>query len=230
MSVSVSVNDTSSALASSSATSSSSASNSLTASSADDLQNQFLTLLVAQMKNQDPTNPMDNSQLTSQLAQISTLSGIEKLNTTLGSISGQINDSQQLQASSLIGHGVMVTGSTVLAGSGTTTPFGVELEQASTATTATITDSTGKVVQTINLGALSAGVHTFNWDGTTTDGSTVANGAYKVTIAAANGSTQLTAQPLQYALVNGITSSSTGNLLDLGTYGTTTLSEVRQIL
>lgn len=230
MSVSVSVNDTSSALASSSATSSTTSSSGLTTSSADDLQDEFLTLLVAQMKNQDPTNPMDNSQLTSQLAQISTLSGIEKLNTTLGSISGQIDDSQQLQASSLIGHGVMVTGSTVLAGSGATTPFGVELEQASTSTTATITDSTGKVVQTIDLGALSAGVHTFSWDGTTSDGSTVADGSYTVTVTAANGSTQLTAQPLQYALVNGITSSSSGNLLDLGTYGTTTLSEVRQIL
>ena len=60
-------------------------------SSADDLSSSFLTLLVAQLKNQDPTNPMDNSQLTSQLAQISTVSGIEKLNTTLGSISGQIS-------------------------------------------------------------------------------------------------------------------------------------------
>lgn len=109
MSVSVNVNDTSSALASSSSTSSSGSST----SSAADLQNQFLTLLVAQMKNQDPTNPMDNSQLTSQLAQISTLNGIEQLNTTLGSISGQIDNSQQLQSASLIGRGVMVPGTTI---------------------------------------------------------------------------------------------------------------------
>ncbi|THD41733.1 flagellar hook capping FlgD N-terminal domain-containing protein, partial [Pantoea sp. R102] len=93
--------------------------------SAQDLQNQFLNMLVTQLKNQDPTNPMDNSQLTTQLTQINTLSGIEKLNTTLGSISGQISTSQSLQSSTLIGHGVMVKGSQVLVGSGTSTPFGV---------------------------------------------------------------------------------------------------------
>jgi flagellar basal-body rod modification protein FlgD len=76
-----------------------------TGNNAQDLQNQFLTMLVTQLKNQDPTNPMDNSQLTTQLAQINTLSGIEKLNTTLGSISGQISTSQSLQSSTLIGHG-----------------------------------------------------------------------------------------------------------------------------
>lgn len=83
-------------------------SSSLTGSNAADLQSSFLTLLVAQLKNQDPTNPMENNELTSQLAQISTVSGIEKLNTTLGSISGQIDNSQSLQASNLIGHGVMI--------------------------------------------------------------------------------------------------------------------------
>lgn len=64
-------------------------SSSLTGSNAADLQSSFLTLLVAQLKNQDPTNPMENNELTSQLAQISTVSGIEKLNTTLGSISAR---------------------------------------------------------------------------------------------------------------------------------------------
>lgn len=228
MSVSVNVNDTSSALASSSSTSS--ASSGVSTSSASDLQNEFLTLLVAQMKNQDPTNPMDNSQLTSQLAQISTLNGIEQLNTTLGSISGQIDNSQQLQSASLIGRGVMVPGTTILSGSGTTTPFGVDLGQAATSATATITDSTGKVVKTVELGALSAGVHTFTWDGTSTDGTAAGDGSYQVSISAVNGTTQLVAQPLDYALVTGVTSNSSGSLLDLGTAGTTTLSEVRQIL
>ncbi|MEW5560168.1 flagellar hook assembly protein FlgD [Enterobacter asburiae] len=207
----------------------------LTSSSASDLQSSFLTLLVAQLKNQDPTNPMDNAQLTSQLAQISTVSGIEKLNTTLGSISGQIDNSQSLQASNLIGHGVMIPGSVVLAGSDTdgkasTTPFGVELTQAADKATATITDSTGKVVRTLDLGSQTAGVHTFTWDGTASDGSTVPDGAYSVSIAASTNGTQLVAQPLQFALVQGVTKGSSGNLLDLGTYGTTTLDEVRQII
>ncbi len=107
MSIAVNVNDTTnSGVTSTSSTSSSS----LTGSSASDLQSSFLTLLVAQLKNQDPTNPMQNNELTTQLAQISTVSGIEKLNTTLGSVSGQIDNSQSLQAANLIGHGVMIPG------------------------------------------------------------------------------------------------------------------------
>ncbi|KGT95585.1 flagellar basal body rod modification protein [Erwinia typographi] len=198
--------------------------------SAADLQSNFLTLLVTQLQNQDPTNPMDNSQLTTQLAQINTLSGIEKLNTTLGSISGQINSGQSLQATTLIGHGVMVDGSQILVGSGQTTPFGVSLEQASTATTATISDATGKVVQTISLGGLSAGVHTFSWDGTTSDGTTAADGKYSVSLSASNASGQLVTQPLNYALVNGVTNDTSGAVLDLGTMGTTTVANVRQII
>ncbi|MFH8134119.1 flagellar hook assembly protein FlgD [Pantoea osteomyelitidis] len=207
-----------------------SSSSSTSTNSAEDLQNQFLTMLVTQLQNQDPTNPMDNSQLTTQLAQINTLSGIEKLNTTLGSISGQISTSQSLQSSTLIDHGVMVDGSQILVGSGTTTPFGVELTTASTATTATIKDSSGTVVRTIDLGALSAGVSTFSWDGTLTDGSTAPDGKYSVSIAASNGTEQLVAQPLNYAYVNGVSTSDGTTTLNLGTMGTTTLDEIRQIL
>lgn len=228
MSIAVNVNDPTN-------TGVSSASGSLTTSNAADLQSSFLTLLVAQLKNQDPTNPMDNSQLTSQLAQISTVSGIEKLNTSLGSISGQIDSSQSLQASSLIGHGVMIPGGSVLAGKGSdgtasTTPFGVELTQAADKATATITDSSGKVVRTLELGGLSAGVHSFTWDGTAADGTAVPDGAYSVSINATAAGAQLVAQPLQFALVQGVTRGSGGNLLDLGTYGTTTLDNVRQII
>ncbi len=225
MSIAVNVNDTTSA-----ARTSATSGNPLAGSSANDLQGSFLTLLVAQLKNQDPTNPMQNNELTTQLAQISTVSGIEKLNTTLGSISGQIDNSQSLQASSLIGHGVMIPGTTVLSGKETTTPFGVELQQAADKVTATITDKTGAVVRTIDIGELKAGVHTFSWDGTLADGTSAPDGSYNVAISASSGTTQLVPQPLQFALVQGVTRGSSGNLLDLGTYGTTTLDEVRQII
>ncbi|ECC1662548.1 TPA: flagellar hook assembly protein FlgD [Salmonella enterica subsp. salamae] len=212
-------------------------SGSMTGSNAADLQSSFLTLLVAQLKNQDPTNPLQNNELTTQLAQISTVSGIEKLNTTLGAISGQIDNSQSLQATTLIGHGVMVPGTTILAGKGaeegavtSTTPFGVELQQPADKVTATITDKDGRVVRTLEIGELRAGVHTFTWDGKQTDGTAVPNGSYNIAITASNGGTQLVAQPLQFALVQGVTKGSNGNLLDLGTYGTTTLDEVRQII
>ncbi|MCE0488500.1 flagellar hook assembly protein FlgD [Pantoea sp. Mb-10] len=207
----------------------SSSSTSSTNSSAD-LQNQFLTMLVAQLKNQDPTNPMDNSQLTTQLAQINTLGGIEKLNTTLGSISGQISTSQSLQSSTLIGHGVMVKGSQVLVGSGTTTPFGLELASAATSSSVTVKDSNGTTVRTIDLGKLSAGVHTFSWDGKLDDGSVAPDGKYSFSLAASDGTNQLVAQPLNLAYVNGVTTVNGTSKLDLGTLGSATLDEVRQIL
>ncbi|MDF2784127.1 MAG: flgD [Pantoea eucrina] len=201
-----------------------------TGNSAQELQNQFLNMLVTQMQNQDPTNPMDNSQLTTQLAQINTLSGIEKLNTTLGSISGQISTSQSLQSSTLIGHGVMVKGDQVLVGKGTTTPFGVELGTASTGTSVTVKDANGNVVRNIDLGGLTAGVHTFSWDGKLDDGSVAPDGKYSVALAASNGSTQLVAQPLNYAYVNGVSTVNNTAKLDLGTMGSATLDEIRQIL
>src|SRR5471032_305852 len=203
-------------------------------STAEDLSSNFLTLLVAQLKNQDPTNPMDNAQLTSQLAQINTVSGIEKLNTTLGSISGQINSNQSVQATALIGHGVMVSGKAILVGSSdgkvSTTPFGLELERSVDTANVTISDSTGKVVKTISLGAQTAGVHSYTWDGTQDDGTAAPDGSYSFSINATNGGEQMVATSLNYALVNGVTNDSSGAVLDLGVRGTSTLANVRQIL
>ncbi|MDR3433061.1 MAG: flagellar hook assembly protein FlgD [Rouxiella aceris] len=235
MSVLASLNDTTdNSIASSSSTSSTSSTTSTDGTSAADLSSQFLTLLVTQLKNQDPTNPMDNSQLTSQLAQINTVSGIQQLNTTLGSISGQITSNSSVQASSLIGHGVMVAGSAILVGtsSGTTstTPFGVELEQAVDTSTATITDASGKVVKTISLGAQTAGVHTYTWDGTEDDGTTAPDGSYTFNVNATSNGQQMVATALNYGYVNGVINNTTGTTLDLGVRGTTTLANVMQIL
>ncbi|PKE28929.1 flagellar hook assembly protein FlgD [Rahnella sp. AA] len=233
MAITTSINDTTDNTTIASTSSSTSTTGT---SSADDLSSSFLTLLVAQLKNQDPTNPMDNSQLTSQLAQISTVSGIEKLNTTLGGISGQISTGSSVQASSLIGHGVMVAGSKILVGSDTdgtvsTTPFGFELETAANSVTATVSDSTGKVVKTISLGSQTAGVHSYTWDGTQDDGTKAPDGSYSFSINALNNSQQMVATPLNYALVNGVTTDSSGNTaLDLGVRGTATVDSVRQIL
>src|SRR5215467_5754674 len=78
--------------------------------SSDDLQKRFLTLLVTQIQNQDPLNPMDNAQVTTQLAQLSTVSGIGQLNTTMQSLAASFSATQTLQSAALIGHNVMVAG------------------------------------------------------------------------------------------------------------------------
>ena len=207
-------------------------------SSSADLQNQFMTLLIAQLKNQDPTNPMDNSQLTSQLAQINTLSGIEQLNGTLAAISGQINTSQSMQNTLLIGHGVMVPGDVILAGktgdedddTTTTTPFGLEMSANATDVEATIKDSDGNVIATLQLGSMTPGVHSFQWDGTLEDGTPAPAGQYSVSFTAKDGDTPVEVTSLCYAVVNGVNPGPNGTTLDLGPYGTTTLDQIRQIL
>ncbi|BAN98467.1 basal-body rod modification protein flgD [Plautia stali symbiont] len=90
---------------------------------------------------------------------------------------------------------------------------------ASTATSVTIKDGNGSVVRSIDLGGLSAGVHTFSWDGKMDDGSAAPDGKYTVSLAASNGSTQLVAQPLNYAYVNGVSTVNNTAKLDLGTMG-----------
>ena len=199
--------------------------------SASDLRNNFMTMLVTQLKNQDPLKPMENSEMTSQLAQINTLSGIEDLNTTLKGITGQIDAGQTLQASALIGHHVLVPGDRVLVGSGETTPFGIELATAAEQVKVSISDSSGKVVRQFDLGALDAGVGSFVWDGTLDDGTSAPDGAYKVSVSASSGSQAQDATVLTYGLVGAIGSGSSGALLDLGaTLGRVTLQDVRQIL
>src|SRR5579871_3896547 len=103
----MSVNSTAGATASSTPAP---ATNSLGAASASQLQNEFLTLLVTQMKNQDPLNPMDSSQMTSQLAQISTVQGVQDLNTSIQSLLSQISALQGVDTANLIGRNALVSG------------------------------------------------------------------------------------------------------------------------
>ncbi|AKH65546.1 MULTISPECIES: flagellar hook assembly protein FlgD [Photorhabdus] len=211
------------------------ASSSDTKKNSKELNSNFMQLLIAQIRNQDPTNPMQNNELTSHLAQINTLEGIEKLNTTLGSIVGQINNSQSLQASALIGRGVMIPGDTILVGSSeeggiSTTPFGIELERPADSVKVTITDKQGAVVRQIDIGSLDAGAHNFTWNGTKEDGTTAADGAYEITIAASYKGEQRVFQPLMFAVVKGVTRDTDGAKLDLGRFGTVTMDQVRQIL
>lgn len=199
---------------------------------ANDLQNSFMTLLVTQLRNQDPLNPMDNSQMTSQLAQINTVSGIQDLNATLKSINGQIDTGQTMQAAALIGKGVLVPGSRVLVGSdGTTTPFGFDLDVPADSVQVAIADGSGKVVRTFDLGAQPGGLQSFSWDGTLADGTQAVSGAYTVAVKATQGGQAVNVTALNYALVTGINTGKNGPLLDLGGLADPVgLADIHQIL
>ncbi|MDB1109509.1 flagellar hook assembly protein FlgD [Pseudomonas extremaustralis] len=186
-------------------------------SASDELQDQFLTLLTTELQNQDPTDPMDNSEMVTQLAQISTISSIEDVTSTLEGISGQISASETLQASALVGNGVLIDGNTIQVDDGVTTPFGVTLDSDADSVTVTIKDSSGTVVRTLDEGGMSAGTQSLSWDGLQDDGTTAADGAYTFSISATTDDVAVASTALKYALVTGVTTDSSNAVaLDLG--------------
>ena len=214
-------------------------SNGLSAKQSDELRESFLTLLVTQLQNQDPLNPMENAEMTSQLAQINTVSGIEELNSTLEGITSQMDANKALQASGLIDKAVLVPGNNVMVSvdpetGSFATPFGIELATGAEKVEVTVTSASGEVVYSKDLGAVAAGVESFSWGGVANDGAAVPAGAYRFNFKATNAEGELMdSQSLNYALVQGVSPGAGGNdvRLDLGAiYGQVTLDQVKQIL
>ncbi|MDP2255276.1 MAG: flagellar hook assembly protein FlgD [Polaromonas sp.] len=201
-----------------------------TAGSSADSEQRFLKLLVTQLNNQDPLNPLDNAQLTSQLAQMSTVSGIEKLNTAFQSLLAQSGSSQVLQSASLIGRTVLVPGKELALAQGTNVPFAVEMPQGAGSVKVTVTNAAGDTVRSYDLGALPQGVKTLSWDGKADGGALVADGSYTVNVVAMSGDSRVTATALTYANVASVSQGSAGVSLDLGASRKASLGEVRLIL
>jgi flagellar basal-body rod modification protein FlgD len=200
-----------------------------TSSTTQEAQDRFLTLLVTQLKNQDPLNPLDNSQVTTQLAQINTVSGIDKLNTTMNSLLSVYNDSQAMQAAGMIGTQVVTPGSQFTLKDGAAVA-GLNLASTADAVSVSIIDAAGNVLQTQDLGARKAGKVYFTWDGATAAGGAAANGTYSFKIDAKNGGKAVTADALEVGTVSAVTRTSSGFQLDLGALGTVDFSKVQQIL
>jgi flagellar basal-body rod modification protein FlgD len=208
--------------------------------SVDAQTNKFMTLLVTQLKNQDPLNPMDNAELTSQLAQLSTVTGINKLNDTLTALQGNYQSTEALAATNLIGKGVLVDGNYAMLKSGQSV-FGVDLATAADDVKVVITDpKTGKEVQTMDLGAQPAGVLPIAWDGvpdpTNKDSSgkpvTLADGQYTIKVVATRAGKTLTdATPLALDSVASVTTNAKdGVKLNLPSKGMVTLADIKQVL
>ena len=169
-----------------SSTTATTAASATTASQMAATQDRFLKLLVTQLKNQDPLNPMDNAAVTSQMAQLSTVSGIDQLNSTVQALSDSMAASQSLQATSMIGHAALVPGSQIDLLKGQS-DAAVELTQPADKLTVTITDAKGNIVRTLQLGSQDAGMVNFQWDGKDDTGAAVADGSYKFSAKAVLG-------------------------------------------
>ena len=195
-----------------------------------DSEQRFLKLLVTQLNNQDPLNPLDNAQLTSQLAQMSTVSGIEKLNSAFQSLLAQSGSSQVLQSASLIGRTVLVPGSELTPKSGADVPFALEVPQSADSVKVTITNAAGDTVRSFDLGALPQGVKTLSWDGLSDTGAPVASGMYMVNGVARSGDANVPVTALVYASVASVSQGTTGVSLNLESGRQARLGDVRLIL
>ena len=192
-------------------------------------QDRFLKLLITQMKNQDPLNPMDNAQVTSQMAQLSTVSGIDKLNTTLKALSDSMAAAQSVSASSMIGRGVLVPGSTIALENGQALG-GLDLALPADSVTVKIQDSAGALVRTLQLGEQKAGVIPLAWDGKTDTGALAADGVYKLTAESVLSGKKSTASTLAFGVVNAVVPEAKGARLEVGQIGKFDLSQIKQVM
>jgi flagellar basal-body rod modification protein FlgD len=194
----------------------------------------FMTLLVTQLKNQDPLNPLDNAQVTSQLAQLQTVTGVNKLNETLETLKSSYQSSEAMQATNLIGHGVLVEGNTLNLTGGKSV-FGVDLATDADNVQVVVTDPrTGKDVATIDLGAAEAGAMPLAWNGSSdsVDAALLGDGKYSFRVIATRGGQPLTdVKALSLDTVASVsTNSKDGVKLNLASKGAITLADIHQVL
>jgi flagellar basal-body rod modification protein FlgD len=188
-------------------------------------QADFLSLLIQQMRNQDPTKPMDSSQMVSQLAQISQVSATQDLQTSFDALSQSMQGNQLLQASSMVGRSVTVPSS---AGKlqGGSLDGAVNVPDGGGQTFVQITDANGNVLRTIDLGTQEAGLADFHWDGTGDDGQPLPPGPYG--LKAQTGNAAIATYVSGKVAGVGMTGSD-GAYLDVDGFGGVLLSQVAQV-
>lgn len=194
-------------------------------------QSDFLQLLTTQLKDQDPTQPMDNSQMAAELAQFATLNTTQDIDTNLQTLSSNLSSgmqtSQVLSAANLVGKQVLVP-STTLDYAGSAVNGAVNVTTAGDVVV-TIKDSNGNTVNSVDLGNQQVGLTQFSWNGTDSNGNAVANGTYS--ISANNGGTSSALTTYASGAVTGVGygGSGTGTYVQVSGVGGVPLSQVAQI-
>jgi len=211
----------------------SSSSSSSTASSTGQLQQQtlsqsdFLKLMVTQMTNQDPTKPMDSTQMVAQMAQFSQVAATQELQSSFDTLSTNLSGDQFVRAASLVGQDVLVPSKAATLKDGVVNGA-VNVGTSGTYVNVQVKDSSGNVVRNISLGQPDAGLVQYTWDGKTDDGRQLDNGGvYQVS--ATSGGTAI--DTFVRGKVEGVGASGTdGTYLQVAGYGGALLSQIAQIL
>lgn len=170
----------------------------------------FLALMTAQLKNQDPFQPVDNSQMVAQMAQFSSLSGITEMSSTLKTIASQLSGGSLNEAIGYVGKNVLVQGSTAYPRTTGGLAGAVALEKDATNVTVTIKDKDGNTLKTIEMGKETKGAVAWDWDGKTDDGKDAGEGPFNVSVTATDGTGNVKAYPLVWAPVTAVSMGSDG--------------------
>ncbi len=188
-------------------------------------QDRFLKLLVAQLNNQDPMNPMDNAQMTSQMAQINTVTGIQQLNESIKSMSTQFSAMQEMQGVTMIGRDVLTQGNTLAINAGVG-KGSLDLASKADKVKVEIFTPGGQLLDTLNLGAMSAGRNNFEWNASNYTGA--AKPVFKVT--ATMGSNAVTATTLARDTIASIGSDGAAMTVSLKGGATVKYDDIKSIL
>ena len=194
-------------------------------------QEDFLKLMTAQMSNQDPFQPQSNTEMIAQMAQFSTVTGIQQLNQTMSSVQTEISQNRIATAASFVGRTVLVPGSTALADSTGGISGAVDLPSAATGLTVQISRSTGELVKTIDLGANPSGLVGFSWDGKDAGGNPIGDNNYTVKAIMTSGSKQSAAATDVYGPITEATipSGSEPQSFTVGGIGKINLTDIKSI-
>lgn len=196
---------------------------------AADIGDRFLKLLVTQMRNQDPLNPLDNAQVTSQLAQISTVTGVDKLNATMEAMSQVIASAQTMQATTLVGRSVLAPGRELEVGAEGAVA-GMDLKEAATQVQVDILNKDNTVVRSLQLKDRAAGLSTFKWDGKGEADQVLTTGApYSFRISALNNGHKVESQPYALTQVSSVSLGGTEMTVNTRSLGSLGMSQVKQI-
>ena len=193
-------------------------------------QADFLKLMTAQMQNQDPFNPVDNTQMVAQMAQFSSLSGISQMNTTLQTIADKLTGTSTSDAMAYVGKTVLTAGDTAYGRTTGGIAGAVELDGAASDVKVSIQDQSGNVLRTLDLGAQPQGTASFDWDGKTDAGADAGTGPFKVVSSANASGAAVHSQTLVWAPVTSVSMPSSGSpVLNVAGIGNVDVSAVRSI-
>ncbi|MEQ8799402.1 MAG: flagellar hook assembly protein FlgD [Salinisphaeraceae bacterium] len=191
-------------------------------------QDQFLELMLAQMKNQDPLKPMENGDFLAQLAQFSTATGVSELKTGLDRLTESLSADKALTAASLIGRDVLVASET-LVHDGAGAAGALDLSAAG-AVRIDIVDAAGQTMRTLDLGTRTAGLVSFEWDGLDNAGAELPAGSYSVRASVRDGESEQALPVLAVGRVNSVDLSGPELNLHTLNLGNVALGDVRRIL